>query len=88
MGSVRLDAARPGVANLGLPVAIGLQRLIRPTDSGTLYLRINDFPSQMRDNVGEISVVVEEVQPVEKKNSNRPSGRQASAGNSATRTDH
>ena len=44
IGSVRLDEAQPGVANLGTPIAIGLQRRIRPARDGTLYLRVNDFP--------------------------------------------
>ncbi len=58
LGSVRLDKPRPGVANLANPFPLGLERNIRPEESGTLYLRINDQPGQLDDNQGEVTVTV------------------------------
>ena len=85
MGSLRLDKPRPGIANLGMPIAIGLQRHIRPTESGTLYLRINDFPGEIRDNVGEVSVVVREVKPGKPPKSSRPTSSETSTSAAARR---
>ncbi len=62
LGSVRLDEAKPGIANLANPFHLGLSRNIRPDESGTLYLRINDHPAQVKDNSGELIVTVSLVQ--------------------------
>ena len=59
MGSVRLDTPRPGLANLCNPMPLGVRRHIRPIDSGTLYLRVNDAPGELSDNSGEITVTIE-----------------------------
>ena len=61
IGSVRLDTPRPGIANLCNPMPLGLRKNIRPVDSGTLYLRINDAPGELGDNVGEITVSIQRV---------------------------
>ena len=58
LGSVRLDEAQPGTVNLANPFQLGLDRKIRPAESGTLYLRINDHPARVRDNSGELTVTV------------------------------
>ena len=36
------------------PVGIGLQATIKPTTSGTLYLRVNDSAGQLDDNRGTL----------------------------------
>ena len=56
MGNVRLDQARPGLANLVRPLPIGLGRLVQPDGSGTLYLRINDSAAELADNKGDYTV--------------------------------
>lgn len=56
MGNVRMDQAKPGLANLVTPLPIGLGRLVQPEGSGTLYLRINDSAAELADNEGDYSV--------------------------------
>jgi hypothetical protein len=41
------------------PVVIGLRTILKPTASGTLYLRVNDSAGQLDDNHGTITVKVE-----------------------------
>jgi hypothetical protein len=45
--------ANPTFAN---PVVIGLRTTLKPTVSGTLYLRVNDSASKLDDNSGTINV--------------------------------
>ncbi len=56
VGNVRFDEARPGLANLVQPLAIGRGRTIQPEYGGTLYLKINDSPAELSDNEGELTV--------------------------------
>ena len=44
------------------PVAIGLSTAWRPTQSGTLYLRINESPAELADNAGTLSVQIRELE--------------------------
>jgi hypothetical protein len=54
------DAQSPTAATSFLrPVAIGAGRELAPKQSGTLYLRVNDSPAQLSDNVGSVSVKIE-----------------------------
>ena len=48
--------ANPTFAN---PVVIGLRTTLKPTASGTLYLRVNDSASKLDDNRGTITVKIE-----------------------------
>jgi hypothetical protein len=48
--------ANPTFAN---PVVIGLRTILKPTVSGTLYLRVNDSASKLDDNRGTITVKIE-----------------------------
>ena len=41
------------------PIPIGPGIELTPEQSGTLYLRINDFPTELADNKGECQVVIE-----------------------------
>ena len=59
LGNVRFDQAKPGLANLAQPLAIGRRRVIQPADDGTLYLKINDSPAELADNEGEVEVLIE-----------------------------
>jgi hypothetical protein len=45
--------ASPTFAN---PVAIGLRTTLKPTVSGTLFLRVNDLASKLEDNRGTVTV--------------------------------
>lgn len=59
LGNVRFDQARPGLANLAQPLAIGRRRIVEPQHAGTLYLKINDSPAELADNEGELNVRIE-----------------------------
>ena len=41
------------------PVAIGLHATLKPTASGTLYLRVNDSAGKLDDNRGTLTVKIE-----------------------------
>ena len=58
LGKVRLDEPAPGLALLTQPSPIGRQRVVKPENSGTLYLRINDSPAELFDNQGELRVTI------------------------------
>lgn len=62
MGNIRLDEPQPGLANLGNPIPIGLSRRIIAAGDGTLYLKINDHPGELADNLGQVMVKVVEDQ--------------------------
>jgi len=49
--------AQPSFAQ---PAAIGLQATIKPTVSGTLFLRVNDSPGRLDDNRGTLTATVEQ----------------------------
>jgi hypothetical protein len=50
--------ARPTFAS---PAIIGLHSVLKPTVSGTLYLRINDSPARLDDNRGTLKVTIQPV---------------------------
>ena len=59
LGAIRQDDEDwQGTTPLAQPVAIGLGRDVQPARSGTLYLRINEPPGELSDNVGSIAVQV------------------------------
>jgi len=43
------------------PVVIGLHTILKPTVSGTLYLRVNESASKLDDNHGSINVKIEAI---------------------------
>jgi hypothetical protein len=51
---------RAGDATLANAFEIGLGTTITPTASGTLYLRVNDWPGQLDDNRGTLTVTIDE----------------------------
>jgi hypothetical protein len=59
-----LAAVHPHTAESGKPsallepIVIGRGATIRPEAAGTLYWRINDAPSELADNRGELSVEI------------------------------
>ncbi len=63
---ILLAAVRPEKYDPPTPSAlvralvVGLKAEIRPTESGTLYFRINDSPAELADNAGILTVRVEE----------------------------
>lgn len=42
------------------PTAVGLEATLTPTETGTLYLRVNDSAAELADNVGELEVTIVE----------------------------
>ncbi len=45
------------------PVPIGLRRELQFTESGTLFLRINESPAELADNAGQLQVEISSVTP-------------------------
>ena len=43
------------------PIPLGLRQVLTPPAEGTLYLRINDSPGRLHDNVGQITVTVKKI---------------------------
>ncbi|MBX9791773.1 MAG: hypothetical protein K2Y37_22855 [Pirellulales bacterium] len=41
------------------PITIGLEAELKPETSGTLYLRVNEFPGRLADNAGELAVKIQ-----------------------------
>ena len=59
MAVVHPDPYDPvAVSSLLSPTIVGLSAELKPTESGTLYLRINDSPADLADNVGEAEVEI------------------------------
>lgn len=44
------------------PLVVGLTATLKPAESGTLYLRINDSAGKLADNAGMLTVVVMEAE--------------------------
>jgi hypothetical protein len=59
LGQVRPDQAAPGLTPLARPVAIGSSGTLRPDQTGTLYLVVNDSPAELSDNAGKVLVKIE-----------------------------
>ena len=60
LGAVRsnnFNAAKEDTP-LAKPQAIGLETILVPSRSGTLYLRINDAPGELADNAGKLRVTI------------------------------
>ncbi len=62
VGNVRLDKPRPGMANLGRPIPVGIGTTVTPAASGTLYLKVNDSAAALADNAGEYLVRIHRFQ--------------------------
>ena len=59
LAAVRVDpAGRSGACELIRPVSVGLGATLKPVQSGTLFLRINDSAGKLDDNVGSLTVEV------------------------------
>ncbi len=64
LAAVRPDVAeRNGRSPLLHPDPIGLGTTYVPTHSGTLFMRINDSPAELKDNAGELWVEVKRAPP-------------------------
>ncbi len=55
------QAPSAGVESLLHPEPIGTRTDLQPAHGGTLYLRINDRPSSLRNNAGRLDVAVQEL---------------------------
>jgi hypothetical protein len=59
LAAVRPDHPEPGTTSALLrPTAVGLDATLSPTQSGTLFLKINDSAGELDDNAGELKVQV------------------------------
>ena len=59
LAAVRPDHVAPDASSpLAHPIVVGLGTKITPSQSGTLYLKINDSPADLADNVGQVAVSV------------------------------
>jgi hypothetical protein len=59
LAAVRADQRKPeGTSGLIKPRVIGLENTLTPTESGTLYFRINDSAGSLSDNQGKLEVEV------------------------------
>ncbi len=57
LAAVRPDTRRPGSdSTLLRPSVVGLEAELAPTETGTLFLKINDSPGELSDNAGELRV--------------------------------
>lgn len=61
VGAVRNDAEPEALTPLIKPQPLGLSREITPNRSGTLWLKINEFEGEWADNVGSLTVEIQEV---------------------------
>lgn len=68
LAAVRFDAERPSDtqapprhAGFLSPSAVGLETTLTPNQTGTLYLKVNDSPAELRDNQGTLEVQIERV---------------------------
>jgi hypothetical protein len=56
---VRPDNPPPDATTALLrPTVVGLGTTLSPTETGTLFLKINDSPGELDDNAGELKVDV------------------------------
>ena len=58
VAAVRDDEQPQGITPLLTPVSIGLGTDFTPKQAGTLWLKINDHPGELSDNVGKLSVSI------------------------------
>lgn len=64
LGAIRDENSRlEGLTPLATPFVIGQDLEISPEKSGTLFLRINDAPSALSDNTGELNISVRIIRP-------------------------
>jgi hypothetical protein len=61
LGAIRPDneSAANSEGSFARPIAIGLQAVLKPAASGTLFLRVNDTPAHLDDNQGTLTVTIE-----------------------------
>ena len=59
LAAVRPDHPAPGSTSALLhPTVVGLGTTLSPTETGTLFLKINDSAGELADNAGELKVEV------------------------------
>jgi hypothetical protein len=58
LAAVRADDGATGSSGLVLPQVVGLETVLTAPRDGTLYLRINDAPDSLADNVGTATVEI------------------------------
>jgi hypothetical protein len=69
LGAIHTGAESPsnGRMSFAEPIPIGLQAIIKPMKSGTLYLRVNDSAAKLDDNRGSLTATVERVTDADRK---------------------
>ena len=63
-GAIRNENTQMAETTMTRPFPVGINRRVSPPETGTLYLRINDSPSQLNDNEGQVTVKVMEYDAV------------------------
>ncbi|MEE9603563.1 MAG: hypothetical protein V3V75_09675 [Thermoguttaceae bacterium] len=58
LAAVHPDRSTEGLSPLLRPLAVGLGTTLRPKQTGTLYLKINDSAGELGDNAGQLKVEV------------------------------
>lgn len=53
----------PAASPLTISEAVGTRRTLTPPLTATLYLKVNDNPGQLADNIGEVEIIVREKTP-------------------------
>jgi hypothetical protein len=68
LGAIVPDSDTPPDAKLSFaaPAAIGLEATLKPTATGTLYLRVNDSGGRLEDNRGTLTATIQEVPNTER----------------------
>lgn len=66
IGTIRPDVWTEKQPGMGRPFTLGRGRQFVAPSDGTLYVRVNDSPSELADNEGELSLEVSQIVPPEK----------------------
>ena len=59
LGVIRPEHQGTGLTQLAQPKVLGSQQTLTSQVTGTLYLRINDSPAELADNLGEVNVKIQ-----------------------------
>ena len=59
LGAIRPEHQGTELTQLVQPKVIGSQQTLTSQVTGTLYLRINDSPAELADNLGEVNVKIQ-----------------------------
>lgn len=58
LAAVRPDEATAGSSALVRPIVVGSEAIVRPTQNGTLYLKLNESPAAVANGKGKVTIEV------------------------------